>query len=381
MLGLVLSVLAGGFVLNWAMDALDGSGGNASSSDGEDAPPGSTEPVDNVPTEGPDILMVAANATGGFFGLAGNDTITVEAQTGDTLVSSIPLGPEFSTDDGSPDLVISGDAGDDVIRLSGGGYAVIGGIGNDRIELGTAQNVFVSAQDADTVVGGSGGSSVHVALRGMASYIGSDANEVVVNQSSGPVSMGAGNDFVIGLDGASSVSGGNGDDVLIGTVNPLAFTPSATDRFSYFVSLDPDTLDGGAGDDQIFASHGDVITTGTGADEVALFLDTEASHTGAVVTDFDRSEDQILIQYGFFGDGGPAAPAPLVGQITVTETAMGDTVITGSNGQVLATLRGVTGVTVGLQPSDAAPLTNLAGTPTPDADYDVLISRFFNTTS
>ncbi|MGA0542271.1 hypothetical protein [Neotabrizicola sp. VNH66] len=59
-------------------------------------------------------------------------------------------------------------------------------------------------------MGGTGGESVHVHLTETAQYQGSAADEAVVNAFSGPVDMGVGDDTVIGIGGASSVSGARG---------------------------------------------------------------------------------------------------------------------------------------------------------------------------
>jgi Ca2+-binding RTX toxin-like protein len=273
---------------------------------------------------------------------------------------------------------VTGGAGDDRLVLSGGGYAATGGDGADRIEIGDAQAVAVRAGAGDTVVGGTGGQSSHVSLTDDAVFQGGDGAETVVNRSTGAVATGAGNDSVYGFGGASSVSGGAGDDRLVGSVSPSAFDASQNSSLSEFTSTDADTLDGGAGDDAIRGSAGDLITGGEGVDDITLYLDADEDLAGAVVTDFDPATEQMLIYHDSFGTT-PAAP--LVGEVSVTETPAGDTVIAGRDGQVLATLRGVTGVSVGLQTSDAAPLTDLQGNPTPTASYDVLVTRFFEVTT
>jgi Ca2+-binding RTX toxin-like protein len=140
-----------------------------------------------------------------------------------------------------------------------------------------------------------------------------------------------------------------------------------------------DTLDGGAGNDTISLSHGDLVTTGTGSDNLSLYLVQNAAYEGADTTDFDPALDQMVIYFGSFD--AYSMPDPLANTIVVTETSAGDTVITSTNGQVLARLTGVTGISVGLQLVQGDPLTDLAGVPTPDATYDVIILRFYEPTS
>lgn len=383
MLGLVFSLLAGGLVLTWAMDALDGSGRTeGTDEDDEGAEDGGTNQPPDRASEGPDLLTLPIEARGAFDALGGDDTLRVEANTGATFERLTPLQAAWTTQDGDAPLMVNGGPGDDRLLLSGSGYSVSGGDGADVIDLGDARHVSVVAQGSDTVIGGSvGGPTVDVLLRDQAVFQGGDADDYVVNLSAGLVSAGAGNDTVLGMGGVSSVSGGLGDDLLIGTRSEEAFLPSATDLLRFYTSTDADTLDGGEGNDTLRASHGDVVTGGTGADRIGLALGAGGTLAGTEITDFNPAEDRIEIAYDFFGTEGRSTPAPLIGEINVTETPDRDTVITGTGGQVLAVLKGVTGVSVGLQPSDLLPLTDLAGNPTPNADYDVVIFRYFNVTS
>lgn len=394
MIALFLSVVAAGLVLNWALDDADG---QDAAPDGDDGDPPSTPAA----TEGDDVLTLPSDSLGRFDALAGDDSITVEADTGATLqFETRSLTSTFwETDDGEAPLGVDGGAGDDRLLLSGRGYAVTGGAGDDLIDLGDAQSVMVSANGADTVLGGTGGAIV--TLTEAASYVGSDGSDVVVSDSSGaismaggnddlmisgsgPVDMGAGDDWAFGLQGASSILGGAGNDTLIGTRSDSVFLPSATDLLQYYVSTDPDTLDGGAGNDVLSASHGDLVISGAGADRIQVYLAANPDLAGTEITDFDPAQDRLVIAHDFFGRDGANPdrdPVPFTGEVSVTETPEGDTVITGRDGQTLVILRGVTGVTVGADIGDLTGLTDLAGTPTPNADYDVILTRFFNVTS
>jgi Ca2+-binding RTX toxin-like protein len=414
MFALLLSIMAAGLVLNLAMedsdpaedrDTGDGSGGddgggNGGGTDGGGGDGGDDTPSLPVATESADRLTLTETATGRFDALGGDDRISVEAETGERLESEDgPLSYYWATDDGAPRLTIDGGAGNDTLVLSGSGYDVTGGAGNDRIELGDAVEVMVFADGADTVVAGTGWAMV--SLTEASSYMGADdtdlvrsstsgtiamggGNDALIHSGSGQVDMGEGNDWVFGQEGASSVLGGAGNDTLIGTRSDQVFAPSATDLLSFYTSRDLDTLDGGAGDDRIGASHGDLVTTGAGADVVNVYLDAQPNLSGVEITDFDPAQDRLLISHDFFGRNGTLPDrdlVPFTGEVSVTETPEGDTIITGRDGQVLATLRGVTGVTVGVDLGDVSGLTDLAGNPTPIASYDVVLTRFYNVTS
>lgn len=401
MFALLLSVMAAGLVLSFVMEdddpAADPAADDESGSDGGGDGGGEEPPPLPVATEGADDLTLPETATGDFDALGGDDRISVQAETGERLESEDgPLSFFWATETGSPPLTIDGGAGNDTLVLSGSGYEVIGGEGDDRIELGDATGVLVFADGADTVVAGTGGGMV--TLTEASSYIGADDTDLVrsstsgtiamggghdalIHSGSGQVDMGEGDDWFFGQDGASSVAGGAGNDTLIGTRSDQVFLPSATDLLSFYTSQDVDTLDGGAGDDRIGASHGDVVTTGAGADFVDVYLSANPGLSGVEITDFDPAQDRLMISHDFFGRNGTLPdrdPVPFTGEVSVTETPEGDTIITGRDGQVLATLRGVTGLSIGV---DIDELTDLDGNPTPDASYDVVLTRFFNVTS
>ncbi|NBE06020.1 calcium-binding protein [Paragemmobacter ruber] len=373
----------------------DGTGGSAGPDDdgGDDEEPPSLP----VATQRADQLTLPKTATGEFDALGGDDVITVKAETGALLFSeNKPLTFYYDTDLGADPMSIDGGAGNDTLILSGSGYIVTGGDGDDNIELGDATGVLVFADGADTVIAGSGGGMA--TLAGASTYLGSDGTDLVrsstsgditmgggddalIHSGSGQVDMGEGDDWFFGENGASSVLGGAGDDTLIGTRSDSVFLPSATNFLSFYASRDPDTLDGGMGNDSIGASHGDLVTSGAGADFIDVYLYADLDLSGVEITDFDPTQDRLIITHDFFGRDGTGPdrdPVPFTGEVTVTETPEGDTIISGRGGQILATLRGVTGLSIG---ADVDALTDLDGNPTPDAEYDVILTRFFNVTS
>lgn len=333
---------------------------------------------DTTPTEGDDSLTVSTDAGGVFDARGGDDSVTVGAETGADFTTPQPTVLIWNTEDSGPPLSVTGGEGDDTLSLSGGGYSVTGGAGADVISLGDARDVAVSAAAGDTVVGGTGDGN-HILLTQSAMFQGGAADDYVVTASTGAVSAGAGNDAVIGIGGAASVSGGEGEDWLVGTIDEFYRAPTATSLLSQYTSFDADTLDGGAGNDVIWASHGDLVSTGTGSDSVTTFLDAGAGYQPTTVTDFDSTMDQLQIVFDSYGMGDEVPPA-LAGTISLTE-ADGATLITDAGGQVLVVLQGTTGLTAGIRLSEQAPLTDLAGNPTPQARYDIILSRFQDVTS
>lgn len=373
-----------------------GDNGGGDSGGGEEEPP----PLP-VATQGADQVALPKTAKGTFDALEGDDVITVEAET-EARVNFETRSLEsyfWETADGEAalmeaPLMIDGGAGNDRLLLSGRGYEVTGGEGDDLIDLGDANGVLVRADGADTVLGGTGWSIV--TLTESASFVGSDGEDNVIGRGSGTITTGGGDDYVFGRgqvdmgegddwffgnEGASSVLGGAGNDTLIGTRQESVFLDTATNFLSFYTSRDPDTLDGGEGNDTIAASHGDLVTSGSGADFIDVYLDARPNLAGVEITDFDPTQDRLIITHDFFGRDGALGyrdPGPFTGEVSVTETPEGDTIIVGRDGQVLATLRGVTGLSIG---ADIDELTDLDGNPTPNAKYDVILTRFYNVTS
>ncbi len=91
-----------------------------------------------------------------------------------------------------------------------------------------------------------------------------------------------GNDTIEGGTGADQISGSEGDDSLFGgTIGGLDDSAE-------------DTLIGGAGDDRLHLDDTDVATGGEGAD---TFVRLSTLSARALVTDFDASEDLIVIEH------------------------------------------------------------------------------------
>ena len=120
---------------------------------------------------------------------------------------------------------------------------------------------------------------------------------------------GEGDDVLNGGDGADTMDGGNGNDTFYGDneYNTPGFDTmiggDGDDRFytvGYYAS---DIVDAGAGNDtvQIYLQGNSLdisnpeITLGTGTDTLELSYTSANAYAYAIVTDFDVSEDRVLI--------------------------------------------------------------------------------------
>ena len=336
-------------------------------------------PVDSGGRASSEPLEVVSGSTGMFLGTEADDRITVEADTGRDA-SYIWDGYADQT----VLLEIAGGEGDDTINLSGAGYVVRGDEGADEIRLGDASGIAVFAGKDDLVIGG-GGANIYVNISADARFVGGEADELVHSTSTAVVNLGAGNDRFFGINVAGTqttvgqeVLGGEGDDFLHGGIDEQAlWWAHANDQGN--ISLDVDTLNGGAGSDTLLGSHGDILIGGEGDDEFTLVLNRLETDEYAKILDFAAGQDVLTIRYGENSGGTPNADLfenLQQGYFNVTEEN-GDTFISNDTGQVLVQLVGTTGLTIGIQswlPEQARfQLLGLDGSPVQKEACSVLI--------
>ncbi|MBT7759690.1 MAG: tandem-95 repeat protein [Rhodospirillaceae bacterium] len=181
----------------------------------------------------------------------GNDTIS--GGEGDDRISG-----------GQGDDVIGGNAGDDDIKAGAGNDTVNGGDGNDKIKGGAGDDIIDGGAGDDLIFGDGSGAS--------ASASGSGGLVPTYNDT---LRGGAGNDVVVGGVGNDTVLGGDGNDTLYGDAMPGSGSGKGSGSHGSHGSHGSasgvelsfnDYLDGGAGNDELFAGRGDDVA-GYGAGE------------------------------------------------------------------------------------------------------------------
>ncbi|MEL7166811.1 MAG: calcium-binding protein [Pseudomonadota bacterium] len=178
---------------------------------------------------------------------------------------------------------IMGSGGNDVIDGMGGDDSLQGGDGDDLIEAGAGADEVFGNNDDDTITGGAGSDSLN----------GSAGADVVDGGADDDVIWGGlDDDTLSGGTGADTVFGGFGDDLISGVDTDGAADVDAGDY-----------LNGGDGDDTIIAGNDDVVTAGSGADDIVVG-DWIMQGSATDVIDFNADEDDIILVYDDAG-GAP----------------------------------------------------------------------------
>lgn len=222
-------------------------------------------------------------------------------------------------------------AGNDTLTAStdATGY-LLGGAGDDLIDMRNA------GEDSRIAVVGGDGTDTFYGSAGADYFIDDgDAAEGVELFDSG-----AGDDVINGNRGSASVIGGEGNDVISGYDVSYLDNGRGFTYISRYLDDAVDTLEGGAGNDTLIGSTGDILTGGTGADEMrVIWSDSDTLvETATVITDFDPSEDTLRISVD---------QAVFSGDVTPVLNEVGGNTEVIVQGERVAVLQGTTGLTQG----------------------------------
>lgn len=203
-----------------------------------------------------------------FFGGAGNDKITV----GDALSN------EIYGFDGNNEIV--GGAGDDYVEvghgnnsisLAAGDDTVMAGDGNNKVNLGAGENYALLGAGNNTVTGGDNGNWIQINW-------GPEADPD--DKSNNKITTGNGEDFVQVAFGNNTINVGDGDNAVWAGYGNNKIT-SGTGDDSVWVFDGNNTINAGNGDNQIWGEDGNnTITTGTGDDTVFTYWGNNKISTG-----------------------------------------------------------------------------------------------------
>ncbi|PAX09365.1 M10 family metallopeptidase C-terminal domain-containing protein [Sphingomonas lenta] len=187
--------------------------------------------------------------------------------------------------------VISGLAGDDLLR---------GGSGADRLDGGDGADTLRGAGGADQLIGGLGADSIEG---------GDGADLIDAGGDRDTVWGGAGADVIDGGDGADILNGEDDADVLRGGLGNDTFQGGAG----------ADSLEGGDGDDLFHADGDDVLVGGAGQD-TANIAATGSTARRITLSQAAREVETVYVTLGA-GDDAVAADGAFGGSIRAGDGA------------------------------------------------------------
>ena len=225
-----------------------------------------------------DDTIVMENSTGNvsLWGGAGNDYI-VGGDGNDDLRGAALGNSQNGNDtiyggggndniDGYPgNDLLYGEIGNDIIDGGAGNDTIYGGLGNDSINPNNGNDIAFGNEGNDTISAGSLKTGIKI-------YDGGAGNDSVIG--------GKDNDTIYGGTGSDTISGGNGDDIIYGCGSAEPYFDTLTGTFTYQEITNEsarieltagvvDTLDGGAGNDTIYAgATKNILTGGKGNDVI-----------------------------------------------------------------------------------------------------------------
>ncbi|MBU2580479.1 MAG: hypothetical protein KJ622_02010, partial [Alphaproteobacteria bacterium] len=210
-------------------------------------------------------------------------TVAVLQNVDSSLLTDANFTPNFPPD-GSPAIGqtitgtnllddITGTAGDDIIDGLDGDDNIDGSYGDDNIQGGAGNDFISDSFGSNTVDGGEGDDFIFVS-GGVATVDG-----------------GLGNDEIHNFGEASVIRGGDGDDIIGAFGSSLTYS-SGYPNYTYTYA--GDSVDAGAGNDEVRAGAGAIVTLGAGLDTIRI--STGSSNDPVIVTDFSPTDDRVDLE-------------------------------------------------------------------------------------
>ena len=277
----------------------------------------------------PDMPALRTAAPGETL-FAGNGTLTVVgAASGSSTLVGAAGGTTFVTSGGS--TLIQGGSGHDTVQADAGNATVLGGTGGSLVRLGTGSGV-VASHGADTVFGGAGdnlvaafgpgvtlfggaGRTVFVGGSTASTVAGGTGSATVFGGAGGGLLAGgtAGNNVLLGGQGATTLFGGGSGDALfaLGSAGTMVVAGAGNETLQGAFSSGNDTFFAGAGSTLIGLGCGQntvvagagrsTVLAGAGAD---TFL-VASGQAGGTLTVYGFKADTDHVALAGFGAGEP----------------------------------------------------------------------------
>ena len=218
--------------------------------------------------------------------------------------------------------------------MAGGHDHLTGSAGNDYANMGDGNDAADMGAGSDIALGGAGNDSLTGGTGNDKLFGGNDDDHLWGNSGDDGLAGGSGNDWLTGGSGADTILGGAGNDFLSGYSGDAAGANGMTTPEGM------DQLFGGDGNDTILMGHGDGAMGGAGADTFQMDHRWANSPGQFHIVDFNRSEDQLQLQYipRYASDTN----AEILPELRIELSPDGESSIIRMNGAVIAQLDGVT---------------------------------------
>lgn len=325
-----------------------------------------------------------------IFGGADNDTLVGDAGT-DSLYGGTGDDEIYAS---SGDNIAEGGIGNDSIFMGTDNDSISGGDGSDILSGGAGNDIIDGDIGDDTLTGGDGNDTLTAGTGNDSINGGQGSDQIILGEGFGTDTINgtddAGDTDIDVLDASSMTS----DIVLnLSSPDPEAGILTSGGNTATFDNIETVTL--GSGDDNIIGSAGDdSVTAGTGADTINMGAGNDTVDLGAGSPDGDA--DIIILQDGFGNDtiGSFDAPTPngdgtftgidtldttnlfdlplgdpdrtpvMTNDVVVTDDGAGNALLTFPNGETI-TLEGIS-------PTDADDpfYLNAIGIPMPDGTVE-----------
>jgi Ca2+-binding RTX toxin-like protein len=204
-------------------------------------------------------------------GTASSVNIDLELGTG---IGNVTLGglADIEVWDNSGNNNITGNGGDNLLRVTGGADVVIGGGGLDRLVINYADAVAAVTGTITSVTdGGTNSVTFDASVEDFVIYTGSGNDTITAGDGDNRVRSGSGNDTVTTGQGSSVIDAGAGNDTVTTGDGGNMVEAGSGDN----------TVTTGAGADIVSSGGGnDTLSTGSGADTVQVSGGIDTANAG-----------------------------------------------------------------------------------------------------
>jgi len=195
--------------------------------------------------------------------------------------------------------LVKGTSEQEKFLVESGSAKIITVGGGDFVDASGMTSGIIISEGGDTILGSEIKESkemIGIEIQGDGVILGGGAGESIVATGDGAeVSGGGGDDKILSVNGSAVLNGGDGDDYIDGAATVSEYSQD-TRAISISNDAHSDKIDGGAGNDRINLSNGDVAKGGAGRDSFVAEFNFNTNFQIIEISDFDPSSESLLLQ-------------------------------------------------------------------------------------